>query len=43
MHLLIFAGQEFSLALAIGVALYPAVADWIMGYLYEQVADAWTH
>lgn len=39
MHLLIFAGQEFSLALAIGVVIYPAIGGWIMGYLNERVGN----
>lgn len=38
-HLLIFAGQEFSFALAIGVVLYPALGGWIMGYLNERVGN----
>ncbi len=39
MHLLIFAGQEFSLVLAIGVVVYPAIGGWIMGYLNERVGN----
>jgi len=39
MHLLIFAGQEFSLALAGGIVLYPAIGGWIMGYLNERVGN----
>lgn len=39
-HLLIFAGQEFSLALAIGIVLYPAIGGWIMGYLNERVGNS---
>jgi len=39
MHLLIFAGQEFSFALAIGIVLYPAIGGWIMGYLNEQMGN----
>jgi membrane protease YdiL (CAAX protease family) len=38
-HLLIFVGQEFSLALAIGIVLYPATGGWIMGYLNERVGN----
>ncbi len=38
-HLLIFAGQEFSLALAIGIVLYPAIGGWIMGYLNERIGS----
>lgn len=38
-HLLIFAGQEFSLALAIGIVLYPAIGGWIMGYLNERIGN----
>jgi membrane protease YdiL (CAAX protease family) len=38
-HLLIFAGQEFSFALAIGKVLYPALGGWIMGYLNERVGN----
>jgi hypothetical protein len=38
-HLLIFAGQEFSLTLAIGIVLYPAIGGWVMGYLNERVEN----
>ena len=38
-HLLIFAGQEFSLALAVGVVFFPGLAGWIFGYLNERVGN----
>lgn len=39
MHLLIFAGQEFSLPLAVGVVFYPALGGWVAGYLNERLGN----
>jgi membrane protease YdiL (CAAX protease family) len=38
-HLLIFAGQEFSLTLAIGIVLYTAIGGWVMGSLNERMGN----
>jgi membrane protease YdiL (CAAX protease family) len=38
-HLLIFAGQEFSLNLSIGIVLYTGIGGWIMGYLNDRVGN----
>ncbi|AKC86433.1 hypothetical protein WQ53_06275 [Pseudoxanthomonas suwonensis] len=38
-HLLVFIGQEFSVAVAAGVVLFAALGGWVNGYLNERLGN----